>query len=175
MYAGNNDTHTSRMVDKCVAAAGDAVEEVEHDIKVYSGGKITQYWIGQWSATKTQGTTVFLFGLRNDRTKHGWGLDFDSDKHDLQIDREAADGNILRYDLNPLGRTAGHLPSTDWSLRQFLAGMFLCEGTCCTASFCSGLLQILPRCHQHAKQEQERERERSKTGGRHHTVGLSEG
>jgi hypothetical protein len=117
------------------APAGVSEKDVYKKIERLSGGEITQYSIGGWQRQGgASGTTVFLLGLRGlDGARQrigwgGWGFDF-TDQHDLKVDRLGEDGARCPFDQHPLGRKIGHLPSTDWSFRAFLAVMFLQEGT----------------------------------------------
>lgn len=98
------------------------IEKIQH----YSGGEITDHWLGGWARERQRGTTVLLFGLRNDRDKHGWGLDFETTLDDLQIVEKGVDGSPSHYGV---GRNSQRIPSTDWSLRRFIAAMFLFKGT----------------------------------------------
>ena len=84
-------------------------------------------WTGQFKGNDRTGTTIYLFGLRTKR-EHGWGLDFETEKDNLIVDRVCGDGTVVKFDQHPLGREPGRVPSTDWSFRDFLSVMFLREG-----------------------------------------------
>lgn len=113
----------------CCLATGAAPDVVTKLLEKYTNNKITDHALARWlGEAKQPGTTVFLLGLRTGR-EQGWGWDF-GDGHDAKVDHVHDDGRIVPFDQHPIGRKIGSVPSTDWSLRDFLAVMFLREGAC---------------------------------------------